>query len=189
MHQLVAGEHATGPPHQRLQHGERAGPADLDLHVTPPHPPLARVQPQPRDGDLVAAVGATPAAQRVQPGQQLVEGERLGQVVVGARTQARDPVAARRRSAVSIRIGVRRRTARIRRHTSSPSTSGSITSSTTTSYGVLGGQPDAVEPGRGQVRGHALLEQALTKQPRQLGLVLDQEDPHEDSVRPQMSRG
>jgi hypothetical protein len=52
---------------------------------------------------------------------------------------------------------------------------------------VLGGQPDAIESGGGQVRRHALLEQALAQEPRQLRLVLDQEDPHEDSVRPQMS--
>ena len=41
----------------------------------------------------VAGLGGHPAQQRAQPGEQLLERERLGQVVVGPGVEALDPVA------------------------------------------------------------------------------------------------
>ena len=43
-------------------------------------------------GVLVAILRRGPAQQRPQPREQLLEGERLGQVVVGARVEPGDPV-------------------------------------------------------------------------------------------------
>ena len=70
--------------------------------------------------------------QRPDAREQLHEVEGFGEVVVRAHVEAGHPVVDRS-LAVSISTGLHRSASRNRRHTSKPSMSGSITSSTTTS--------------------------------------------------------
>ena len=51
----------------------------------------------------------------------------------------------------------------------------------------LGSEPDAVQPGGRHVRRHAFLAQPLLEEAHELRLVLDQEDPHGDSLLLHMS--
>ena len=54
--------------------------------------PGRRVELDVREPEHLAFLGAEPAKQRAQPGEQLVERERLHDVVVGARVETGDPV-------------------------------------------------------------------------------------------------
>jgi hypothetical protein len=84
--ELLPGEHLAGVAHERLGEEELAG-AERDLAVADPRPAGAQVQlepavPQHRHlGDPVAA------QPQPHPGEQLLEPERLGHVVVGAAPQ------------------------------------------------------------------------------------------------------
>jgi hypothetical protein len=56
------------------------------------HPPRPGVELEIVDTQRALVFGRAPPQQRADPGQQLLEGERLGQVVVGSRVQADYPV-------------------------------------------------------------------------------------------------
>ena len=56
------------------------------------HHPAGLVEHQVADGEHRRRGRGGPPAQRLHPGHQLLEGERLGQVVVGAELQPLDPV-------------------------------------------------------------------------------------------------
>ena len=92
-----ARDHRAGPGGQQVQHVELPG-GQLDLRRRRGARGARRGRRpgrRPSTGDPV--VVRAPAAQRPQPGEQLVEVERLGQVVVGAGVEAGDAVAAPRR--------------------------------------------------------------------------------------------
>jgi hypothetical protein len=83
--------HAGRAPHEDLQDAElgagEGGPLPADHHF-----PRGRVELDVPDLDPGRLADRRPALQRPDPGQQLAEVERLDQVVVRARVQARDPV-------------------------------------------------------------------------------------------------
>ena len=132
---LALRQHLARPPHQELQQRElpRASASTLWRRRAAPgaRPGRAQVAGRQHRGRPRPA----PAHQRAQPGQQHHVRERLGQEVVGAGVQRLRLVGAPR-SWRSASGSVRPVPAsRSRAHTSSPSRPGSITSSTTTSYG------------------------------------------------------
>ena len=94
-----------------------------------------RVEPQVADLEDRRALDGAAAAERAQAGEQLHEGERLDEVVVGPAVEARDAVL---HGVAGGEHEHRRPTpsARSRLHVSKPSRPGSITSSTIASYSV-----------------------------------------------------
>ena len=64
----------------------------LDLDVAPPHLPGCRVQPEVTDLEDGRPRDRSAARQRPHPRQQLLERERLAEVVIGAAVEACDPV-------------------------------------------------------------------------------------------------
>ena len=124
----VARDDPAGVPQQRLEDAELA-PGQVDRPPAALDEPRGRDQRQVADPQVPLAVRRVPPEQGAQPGQQLVEGERLGQVVVGAAVEPEHLSVVVSR-AVSSRIGVVLPAARRRRQTASPSTTGSCTSST-----------------------------------------------------------
>ena len=155
--------------------------------VAAAYPSSRQVEAEVPDPELGRPGDATPPREGAQPGQELVEGERLDQVVVGAGLESGDPVghgtqrgqhqhrspvvdaadAAAHLEAVDVREHHVEHQDVVR---------------------VLGRHPDAVGAGCGDVRGDLLLAQAVLQEPGQLGLVLDEKDPHGSSVLHRMSR-
>ena len=90
-HQLVAAEHPAGPPRQHRQQRALALRDVAGLAGGVHHGPGGDHQPPARDGQGVGHV-AVAAQQRPDPREQLVDVERLGQVVLRPRVQPVDPV-------------------------------------------------------------------------------------------------
>src|SRR5215467_6925123 len=82
-HDLLPGDHLPGVVHQHTQQVELLG-GELKLVVADPGAPGIGVHPHPLHG---AGLGAAPAEQGTDPGQELGQPERLGHVVVGARVE------------------------------------------------------------------------------------------------------
>ena len=182
---MVAAEHLPGTPGHRLEEGELLR-AQLDLGRPAPHPMGSEVEPEVTDREDLGTAHVASPRQGMQPGQQLVEGERLDQVVVRAGAEARDPVA----------YGAECGQHQDRRPVvDRPDPAAHLEPVDVGQHQVeddhvvrpLGGEPDAVQPGGRHVRGHAFLAQPLLEETHELRLVLDQEDPHGDSLLPQMS--
>ena len=87
-HQVLTGDHLAGPAREREQQVELARSQD-ELPAADRRAPGRAVQLQPADHDRSGPGGGGLAAQvRAQPGEQLGQPERFGQVVVGARVEA-----------------------------------------------------------------------------------------------------
>src|SRR3954452_3817402 len=91
LEQLEAGEDLARVAHEGLEQGELA-PGQGQLGLAAPHPVAGRVQAQVADLEDGGPGRRGPAHERPDAGQQLVERERLDQVVVGPAVQAADPV-------------------------------------------------------------------------------------------------
>ena len=91
LEQLQSGQHVSGPPHERLEQCELLG-RQGDLGPVPPGQASGGVESQVADLDRRGPLALPTADQSPQPGQELGEGEGLGQVVVGAAVEAGDPV-------------------------------------------------------------------------------------------------
>ena len=157
LEQLVAGEHLPGPPHERLRAARTPSPRARSparprqtwrLAGSRRRSPTlehgrALARPAPREGS--------------QARQQLRERERLGQVVVGASVEPRDPVLDGVARGQHQDRGPRRRRRGAARQVSKPSMPGSITSRTIASYSVEPAIQSASSPSRGEVGGDPLL--------------------------------
>jgi hypothetical protein len=93
LEQRVAGQDPGRVAHEDLQQGE-LGPGQAQRPSAPPRLEPVGIEPDVGERqNLRFPVGRrAPAQQCPHPGQQLLSGERLGQVVVGARVQPCDPV-------------------------------------------------------------------------------------------------
>src|SRR5215210_699327 len=120
LEQLEAVEDLAGAAHERVEQGELLG-RQLDLGLPAPDPPRRGVEPEVARLEHGGAPERAPARERAQPRGQLLEGERLGEVVVGARVEPAHAVLDR------VAGGEHERG---RAQTSNPSSPGSITSST-----------------------------------------------------------
>ena len=76
-----------GPPHEELQQGELLD-REIELSLAAPGTPRGRIQTEIADLDDGGALAGYPPDEGAQPRQQLLERERLDEVVVGARIQA-----------------------------------------------------------------------------------------------------
>ena len=175
--QLLAGHHAAARLEQLLQHAELLAGQVERRAAAGDHPP-GLVEHQVADGEHRRRGRGGPPAQRLHPGDQLVERERLGQVVVGAELQALDPVgdACRSRSASAPGSARRRRPASAQ--ISSPCMPGRSRSSTTTSYRVT---IRHLVPGGavvGDVDRHALAAQPARDRVGEVPLVFHHQHPH-----------
>ena len=101
--QLVAREHRAGLAHEQLEQGELLR-RKLELDVAAPHATAGGVEAELATSSVVGRSSAR-AGQRPKAREQLVERERLREVVVGARVEALDPILDGSR-AVSISTGV-----------------------------------------------------------------------------------
>jgi hypothetical protein len=117
-----------------------------------------------------------PAGQRAEPQHELVEHERLGQVVVGAEHEPGDPVR-RVPAAVSMRMRTSPPAAASAVHTWSPWSRGRSRSRTTTSYRFAVALCSPSTPYRGEVDRDAPVAQAVGDLLGQQNLVLDQQHP------------
>jgi hypothetical protein len=91
LEQREAAQHLAGMAHERLQERELLG-AQLERLAAPPGAVAGRVEPQVADLEHRRALDRAAARERAQACQQLVERERLGEVVIGAGVEAVDPV-------------------------------------------------------------------------------------------------
>jgi hypothetical protein len=89
--QVRPGEGLAGPPHQLVQQRELLG-RQRDAPLAPVHRAGRRVEHQVADVQLGGTFQGLAAGQRPHPGQQFVQRERLGEIVVGAGVQAADLV-------------------------------------------------------------------------------------------------
>ena len=122
---------------------------------------------------------ARPPAEGAHARQQLLERERLGQVVVGARVESADPIGHRvARGQHQDRDA--RRWRRSSRATARPSISGSITSSTSRSYGVASAA-QAVEAVVRDVDAVAGLDQGALHDAGNAGIVFYKQDAHDNA--------
>ena len=80
-------EHAPGAPHEALEEGVLAR-GQLDAPVAPGHLARGRVEGEGPHPEHRSALPLPAPQERPHPGEQLVERERLGQVVVGAEVEA-----------------------------------------------------------------------------------------------------
>ena len=88
-------QHPARPAQEQLEQGE-LGAGQLHQPLAAAYLAGGEVHAQVGEGQVlvgVAGLGGDAAQQRAQPGEQLLEGERLGQVVVGAGVEPLDPVA------------------------------------------------------------------------------------------------
>ena len=122
--------------------------------------------------------GGRPAPERPDAGQQLREGERLGEVVVGAGVEAGHAVVHGSRARSGAGRASRSPLARSRRSTVMPSMSGRPRSRTTTSYGAASASAIGRHPVRGDVHHVALGHEDPLDQGRHLRFVFDHEDSH-----------
>ena len=118
---------------------------------------------------------ARAAQDRADPGDQLLEAERLRDVVVAAERQPADHVLGRvaRGEEEDRHLGARRAS---RRATSKPSMSGSITSSTISCGRSCGDRRDRLGAGGGRRDGEAVEAQRHRDDVDDVGLVVDDED-------------
>src|SRR5262249_37530676 len=91
LEELDARKHVAGPAHERLEKSELLG-GQLDLGVGPPDLARRRVEPKVADLELDRSLGGAATRERPQPREQLREGERLRQIVVGASIEPCDAV-------------------------------------------------------------------------------------------------
>jgi hypothetical protein len=89
--QLLAGEHLAGVAQEHLEHRELAG-AELDGPVVDRRAARAQVERDVAGAQHRLLRGALAAQAHPDPREELLEAERLGDVVVGAVVQARDLV-------------------------------------------------------------------------------------------------
>ncbi len=174
--QLDPRERLAGPAHERLEQDELLG-RQLDLDLAPPDAMPGRVEPEVADGELGRARLRSTASEGAQPREQLAEREGLAEVVVGTRVEALDSIVDRvtrrqhqhrcpdvpgaecpaRREPVDSRqhhVEHDRVVRRCARH------------------------PERRLAGDREVGGMALLTEAAHEEPAELGLVLDDKDPH-----------
>jgi hypothetical protein len=166
--------------HQVLEEGELAR---RQIDRTPParHAPRRGVELQVPDPKDRGSLGGPAPHERAQARQQLGERERLGQVVVGAGVEPRDPVG--------------HRVARRKHEDGAPSTGLAQPPADLEAVDVwqhqvqddrvvrvLATQPDRVLPPPGHVHRVPLLLEGAFEQAGHLDLVLDHQDPHRHSL-------
>src|SRR5437764_8471921 len=78
-------------PEEQLEEGE-LGAGEGQLPLAAPGPVLADVEAEVLEGEAVGGAATGPPEQGPYTGQQLIQGERLEQVVVGAGVEAGDPI-------------------------------------------------------------------------------------------------
>jgi hypothetical protein len=117
--------------------------------------------------------GCGAAAERLDPGHEFGEGERLGQVIIGTQTEAVDPVTDRTRRGQH-------------EHPGMAGTGGDLAADVVAMdpwqvavehHHVIGGPGQVIEgvlPVEGDVDGHALAAQSRRQGGRELGVVLGQ---------------
>jgi hypothetical protein len=139
--------------------------------------PGGRVQAQRPDLQDGGALRQAPAGERPQPREQLGEGERLGQVVVGAAVQAGDPV---------VDAVARGQHEDRRPHAGLPQLPADVEAVAAGQHhvqqdGVVrgrAGHPEGVLAAARDVGGVALLDQAAADERRHLQLVFDDQRSH-----------
>src|SRR5512132_2684697 len=171
----------TGVPHQELQQGELPGrelqgPAGQGGGVG------GRVEDQVGDGEGGGPLADAPADLGPQAGQQLLEGERLDQVVVGPGVQAADPVG---HAVAGGEHEHRRPAAGLAQPPADldPVQAGEHDVEHDGVVVPLAGPVQAVVAVQGGVDGVALLLQAPPQRPGHLELVLDKQHPHRPPPR------
>ena len=181
LEQRLRAHHAATGAHQQLEHGELLA---RELDVAPVAVGLAAVRVEAKVGELEHgwARRGRPAGQRAQAHHQLLEGERLGQVVVGAEREARDLVAepARRGQHQDSHVGV---LAGDRRADLVAVQAGEVAvehDHVVVGEGDLAQRLVAVER---DVGGDRLAPEARLQRLGQEALVLDDQDPHRSHSR------
>jgi hypothetical protein len=180
--QLGAGQDLARMAHEVLEEGELAR-RQVDRAPVAHHAPRRGVELQVADPKDRGALGGPAAHERAQARQQLGERERLGQVVVGAGVEPRDPVG--------------HRVARREHENGAPSAGlaqpaadleavdvGQHQVENDRVVGVLGPQPERVLPPPGHVDRVPLLLEGALEQAGHLDLVLHDEHPHRAQRRP-----
>ena len=136
-----------------------------------------RVEPEVADLELGRPLGRRPAGERPQPREQLAEGERLDEVVVGARVETLDPVLDRvargqhqhrRPDAAGAQLAAGGEAVDPRQHHVEDDRV----------VGRRAGHPERLLAGRGEIGRMALLAEAAHEQAAELRLVLDDQDAH-----------
>ena len=89
--QLGAAERHAGPAHEQLEQRELLG-GEVELLVAAPRPVRSRIQTEIADLEDGRPLHRRASSQRAQPREQLLEGERLGEVIVGAGIESIDAV-------------------------------------------------------------------------------------------------
>ena len=87
-------ERLPGTPHQELEQPELTA-RELELDLPAPSPARCRVEAKVANTQHRRPLDRAATHDRPQPGEQLLEGERLSQVVVGARIETANPVSDR----------------------------------------------------------------------------------------------